>query len=198
MRRKDREMDRTFGLEVIDRAPYGVLSLPESDSNAYGVPLSLAREGEVLYFHAAKGGKKASLLCDGTQVHIVFVGETRIPTVLTQEEAAQAARNPKTFGLLTSKLFTTEYESAMVRGTVRQLREDAEKIHALRVICQRYTPQWMQFFPQAVESGLSATAVYAVAITDITAKRKRFDALGQEMKWQRTTPQEASEADEAD
>ena len=27
MRRKDREMDRTFGLEVIDRAPYGVLGL---------------------------------------------------------------------------------------------------------------------------------------------------------------------------
>jgi len=43
----------------------------------------------------------------------------------------------------------------------------------------------MHYFPQATRSGLGITAVYAVDITHLTAKRKKFDALGDEMKWQR-------------
>lgn len=185
MRRKDREMDRDYGLQVIDRAAYGVLSVMESDGQDYGIPLSIVREGDVLYFHAAKGGKKSDLLSDGTKVHVVFVGETRIPAVMTDAEAAEAARTPEKFGLLTSKLFTTEFESAMVQGVVRQLHADEEKTHALRLISQKYTPRWMPYFPQAIQSGLGITAVYAVGITRLTAKRKKFDALGEEMKSQR-------------
>ena len=185
MRRKDREMDREFGLQVIDRAAYGVLSIVDSDGSAYGVPLSLAREGDVLYFHAAQSGKKTDLLRDGAQAHVVFVGPTRIPNVMTQQEAADAAKTPAKFGDLTSKLFTTEFESAMVLGTIRQLVSDGEKTHGLWVIAQKFTPQWMPYFPQAVESGLAITAVYAIDITQVTAKRKKFDPTGQEMKWQR-------------
>jgi hypothetical protein len=185
MRRKDREMNRDFGLQVIDQAQYGVLSLPEGDGLAYGIPLSIAREGGTLYFHSAKSGKKTELIKDGAPVHITFVGECQVPCVMTESEAAEAARTPEQFGLLTSKLFTTEFSSAMVKGVIRCLSEDAEKTHALRVISQRFTPQWMGYFPQAIESGLKLTAVYAVDIKEITAKRKKFDAQGQEMKNQR-------------
>ena len=185
MRRKDREMDRAFGLQVIDKAWHGVLSLVEGEGLAYGIPLSIAREGETLYFHSAKSGKKTELIKDGTLVHITFVGDCQAPSVMTDEEAAEAAKSPETFGLLTSKLFTTEYASAMVKGVIRSLSDDAEKIHALKAIARKFTPRWMQYFPQAIESGLAATAVYAVDIQEITAKRKKFDAAGQEMKNQR-------------
>ncbi len=185
MRRKDREMDKAFGLTVIDKASYGILSLPDGEGMAYGIPLSIAREGDTLYFHAAKSGKKTALITDGALVHITFVGDCQVPSVMTASEADDAAKNPETFGLLTSKLFTTEFESAMVRGPVRLLQSDEEKIRGLRAIAQKFTPQWMPYFPQAIESGLKITAVYAVHIQDITAKRKKFDAQGQEMKFQR-------------
>ena len=119
------------------------------------------------------------------QAHVVFVGPTRIPNVMTQQEAADAAKTPAKFGDLTSKLFTTEYESAMVLGTIRQLASDEDKTHGLRVIAQKFTPQWMKYFPQAAENSLAITAVYAIDITRVTAKRKKFDPTGQEMKWQR-------------
>lgn len=186
MRRKDREMDRDFGLAVIDRAWHGVLSLMEEEGLAYGLPLSFAREGDRLYFHSAQSGKKTRLLKDGARVHIVFVGDCQAPDVMTEEQAAEAAKCPETFGLLTSKLFTAEFSSAMVRGTVRLLQTEEEKISGLRAIARKFAPRWMDYFPQAVESGLKVTAVYAVDIQEITAKRKKFDAQGREMKGQRT------------
>ncbi|MDD4081212.1 MAG: hypothetical protein PHP02_07345 [Eubacteriales bacterium] len=49
-------------------------------------------------------------------VHIVFVGEYRIPHLLPGHEAAEAAKYPEKFGILTSNLFAAEHESAMVSG----------------------------------------------------------------------------------
>lgn len=60
MRRKDREMNRDFGLQVIDQAQYGVLSLPEGDGLAYGIPLSIAREGAPFTSIPPKAGKRRS------------------------------------------------------------------------------------------------------------------------------------------
>ncbi|MDD4081213.1 MAG: hypothetical protein PHP02_07350 [Eubacteriales bacterium] len=47
-----------------------------------------------------------------------------------------------------------------------------------------YTPQWTAHFPQAIQSGLEAAAVYAIDIKEVTAKRKKFYTSVQEMKWQ--------------
>lgn len=191
MRRRDREMDRAFGQRVIDKASFGVLSLAEGDGLAYGLPLSIAREGDTLYFHSAKSGKKTTLIRDGAQVHIVFVGSCQVPSVMSDSEAAEIAEIPEKSGDLTSRLFTTEFESAMVRGTIRSLRSDEEKTHGLQVICRKFTPQWMAYFSQAVKSGLSLTAVYAVDIREISAKRKKYDVKGQEMRGSRWSADEA-------
>ncbi len=185
MRRKDREMDRSFGLEVIDRAQYGVLNLVDEDGKAYGVPLSIARDGEVLYFHSAKSGKKVDLIKDGSQVHLTFVGKSQVPDLITPEEVARLVELKEGYNVLTTKLFTTEFESAMVTGTIRSVESQEEKTRGLRVICEKYTPQWMQYFERALNDGLKVTAIYAIDIGEVTAKRKKFDANGEEMKWQR-------------
>ena len=52
MRRKDREMDATFALEVFDKAPYITVSFTKPDGSPYGVPLSLVRTDEkTFWFH---------------------------------------------------------------------------------------------------------------------------------------------------
>ena len=53
MRRKDREMSAEFGLSVIDKAQFGVLSLVNMENEVYSLPLSIARDGDRLYFHSA-------------------------------------------------------------------------------------------------------------------------------------------------
>ena len=62
MRRKDRERDRAFAYDVIDRCEYGVAAMAGEGGAPYCVPLSLVRLGDALYFHCALEGTKLDCL----------------------------------------------------------------------------------------------------------------------------------------
>jgi len=182
MRRKDREMDREFGLGIIDKARYGVLSMLDEENGPYGVPLSLVREGGTLYFHSAKEGKKVSGLAKNPRVSAAFVGDTKIPENYTNEELDEILQDESQAALLTSKVFTTEFESAIVTGTARLVADEEEKLRALRLICQKYTPAKMAYFDLAAKAGINRAVVYAIEIEGITAKRKKYGPDGAELK----------------
>lgn len=185
MRRKDREMSAEFGLEVIDRARYGIVSMVNKNNEPYGIPLSIVRDGSTLYFHSAKEGEKVKILETNPKVSIAFVGNTKIPENYTEEELSEIARDKSKAKLLISNVFTTEFESAIVRGKVKLVENEEEKIKAMRLICEKYTPSKMEYFPLAIEAGLGRANVYKVEIQEITAKRKKYDEKGEEMKWGR-------------
>lgn len=126
MRRKDREMDREFGLKVIDKSICGVLSTMDHGNVPYGIPLSIVRDGDTLYFHSAKNGKKVNIFEKSPKVSVVFVGETKIPEIYTNEELDKIIKDESKAGVLGSKVFTTEFESAIVVGQVK-LIEDEDK-----------------------------------------------------------------------
>lgn len=185
MRRKDREMNREFGIEVIDKAKYGVLSMVTEDNEPYGLPLSIVRDGENLYFHSAMDGKKVRIFTNNPDVSVVFVGETRIPENCTKEELDEIAKDETKASLLISKVFTTEYESAIVRGKVKPVEDEQEKIKAMKLICKKYTPAKMDYFDMAIKAGLKRAKVYRIEIEELKAKRKKYDIHGEEMKWRR-------------
>lgn len=182
MRRKDREMSGDFGIEIIDKAKYGVLSMVAGDKEPYGVPLSIVRDGNNLYFHSAADGKKVRTLANSPNVGIVFVGEVKIPENCTKEQLDEITKDESGTALLISKVFTTEYESAIIRGRVKLVEDEQEKIKAMRLICEKHTPTKMDYFDMAVKTGLRRTNVYKIEIKEIKAKRKKYDAHGEEMK----------------
>ena len=185
MRRKDREMDREFGLKVIDKTRYGILSMIDDGGEPYGLPLSIVRDKDKLYFHSAKAGKKVKILEESPRVSVAFVGETKIPENYSKEELDAMVEDKSKAVLLISRVFTTEFESAIVRGKVEEVKEDKEKIHALKLICEKYTQTKMDYFPTAIEAGLKRVNVYSIKIEEISAKRKKYDKEGEEMKWGR-------------
>ena len=81
MRRKDREMGRDFGLTIIDKSQYGVLSVTDLNDQPYAIPLSVVRKDDWLYFHSAKSGTKVDLLQSGATVCVTFVGKVNVPEV---------------------------------------------------------------------------------------------------------------------
>lgn len=163
MRRKDREMDKEFALEMADKCEYAVLSMAEPDLTPYCVPLSIVRDGGFIYFHCAKAGKKSDILKKNPKVCISCVGDTH----------------------RMENKFTTEYESAIIFGTAQEVSEDEEKIHALKILCERHTPMNMAEFDEAIKRSLSVTAIWRVSIDEITGKRKKYDKEGIEMKYGR-------------
>ncbi|MDR2633416.1 MAG: pyridoxamine 5'-phosphate oxidase family protein [Treponema sp.] len=151
MRRKDREMPRDFAEAVIDRCKYAVLATVNADGSPYGIPLSIVREGQWVYFHSAREGRKIDNMSAQNRVCLCCVGETRIP----------------------EGRFTMEYTSAVVFGTAEAVSREDEKIHALRLLCLRYTPAAMEGFDTAIARQLSRTGVWKVHIDEISGKQNR-------------------------
>ena len=150
MRRKDRERDKAFALDVIDRCEYGVAALAVEGDTPYCIPLSLVRAGEELYFHCALEGTKLDLLRKNPRVCISFVASNVAAT----------------------DAFTTYFQSAVVVGTAYEITEDAKRIEALRVICRKLTPANMADFDNAIARSLGRTGVWGVHMEEVTGKEK--------------------------
>lgn len=184
MRRKDRQMSKKFGMDIIDKSKYGIISMIDEDK-AYGLPLSIVRDGEFLYFHSAKDGRKTEVLAKKPSVSVAFVGEVKVPENFTKDELDEIARDDSKAVVLISSVFTTEFESTIVSGKVNLVENQDEKIKAMKLICEKYTSEKMQYFDMAIKAGLNRTNVYKIKIGDVSSKRKKYDMSGKEMKWER-------------
>lgn len=160
MRRKDREMDYSFGNYVLDKAQYLTLSMIDNKGLPYAVILSMVRMEDKLYFHSAKTGKKVDLLNENPQVYVTGAVDLKI----------------------ISEKFTTEFASVSISGAAKEILEDEKKIEVLRAICQKYTPDNMDHFDSAIKRSLKVTAIWEIEIQSLTSKRKKYDVNGQELK----------------
>ncbi len=185
MRRKDREMSIEFGNEVIDKSRCGFISMIDEENEPYGIPLSIVRDENTLYFHSATDGRKVKILEKNPNVNVTFVGEVKVPENYTKNELDEIVKDESKAVLLISSVFTTEYESAVVKGKVKLVEDEEEKIKAMKLICEKYTPIKMDYFNMAIKAGLKRTNVYRIEIEEIKAKRKKYDIHGEEMKWGR-------------
>lgn len=151
MRRKDREMDECFALSVADKCEYAVLSLIAPEGKPYAIPLSVVRDGENMYFHCAMEGEKIDCMRANPNGCMVCVGDTQV-----QEHK-----------------FTTKFESAIIKGQLAEVTEESEKIHALKILCEKFAPTNMHDFDNAIKQSLSRTAIWKMSIDEITGKYKQ-------------------------
>ncbi|MDO5707120.1 MAG: pyridoxamine 5'-phosphate oxidase family protein [Andreesenia angusta] len=185
MRRKDREMSEEFALRIIDKSIYANLTTIDSEGLPYTIPISVAREGKSVYMHSAKEGTKIDNIKNNNFAIMTFVGDTKIPDPITESEYKKAVEEGKAGKYLLSKKFTTEFESAVARGKISIVESDEEKIKGLRLISEKYTPENMPYFDNAIKVSLNIVNVIRFDIESIKGKRKKFDKNGEEMKWQR-------------
>lgn len=151
MRRKDRQMPEDFAWEVVDKCEYAFLAMTAEDGGPYGLPVTIVRDGRAVYFHSAMEGRKTVCLRQHPRVCLTCVGDTRVP----------------------EGKFTTLFESAVAFGTAAEVTAEEEKIHALRLLCQHHTPDNMADFDRAIAASLRRTAIWKIAVEEITGKAKR-------------------------
>ena len=152
MRRKDRKKSSEFALLVIDKCAYSVMATVNPDGSPYCIPISLAREGEWLYFHCAHDGQKIENLKHSNRVCVTCVGDVKVV--------------PRDFGI--------EYESAVINGTASEVTAREEKVSALAVISRRYTPDDMDIFDEVISRNLDRTAVWKIHIDEISGKGRKL------------------------
>lgn len=147
MRRKDREKDAAFAWEVFDSASFGVLSLRDGEGG-YGVPISPARIGETVYFHCAQEGKKLDCIARWPQASLAVCEVTG------------------------TDYFACNYRSAILRGKISRVEDEAEKAAALRAVTGRYCPGDLADFDHYLPPRLKTTAVYRMDVSEITGKER--------------------------
>ncbi|MCQ2218027.1 MAG: pyridoxamine 5'-phosphate oxidase family protein [Paludibacteraceae bacterium] len=168
MRKESREMSAEWAMGVLIKAPYVTVSMTEEDGTPYAVPLSLARVGEVFYFHCALEGKKLDILRKNPRVCLSAVSKCK-PTVGPKDGS-----------------FTLEFNSAIAFGVAEIVEAEDEKIEALRAVCERFLPQHMDAFDTSIARSLARTAVVRIRLTEPpVGKRKQYDKNGDEMKYGR-------------
>lgn len=168
MRRKSREMDSAWALEVMRRAPYITVSFTREDGSAYGLPLSLASaEDDTWYFHCAPEGMKLDAIKANPKVCLSAVARC-VPTM---------SKDGK---------FTLQFRSATAFGEASLVSDDLEKTRALRTICERFLPEHMDKFDESVKKSLARTTVVRIKLTEPpVGKRKEYDSTGEELSWRR-------------
>ncbi len=149
MRKANRQKDASWALEVFDRAPYVTISFVTPDGMPYGLPLSVVRKDEVtFYFHCASKGEKIDCLCSNPSVWLSAVSRC-------SPKYEEGKNN-----------FTEYYHSATAQGKAELVTDDTEKIEALRLLCQRFLPKYMDHFEDAIHRSLDITAVVRITLQE--------------------------------
>ena len=149
MRKASRQKSAEWALEVFDKAPFVTVSMTRPDGTPYGRPLSLVRrDKETFYFHCAGEGEKIDCLRANPVVSLSAVSKC---TPEFEEEKLN---------------FTEHYHSAVAIGRAETVTDTAEKTEALRLLCQRFLPKYMNHFEEAINRSLDRTTVIKITLTE--------------------------------
>ena len=148
MRRKDRERDVSFAMEILSDCEYATLATINTDGTPYCIPISIVTADNVIYFHCATEGQKLINISKNNSVCISCVRHTR----------------------LVPEKFSLEYESAVVTGTCSIVSDNEKKIEALKKIAEKYAKSAMEHADEKIAKSLHKISVCKVDIINITGK----------------------------
>ena len=149
MRKASRMKDPAWALEVFDKAPYVTVSMTRHDGTPYGLPLSLVRKDErTFYFHCADEGEKIDCLKANPVISLSAVSRC-MPKFEEEKEN-----------------FTEYFHSAVAIGKAERVTDNEEKTEALRLLCERFLPKYMNHFDNAIARSLDRTTVIKITLTE--------------------------------
>jgi nitroimidazol reductase NimA-like FMN-containing flavoprotein (pyridoxamine 5'-phosphate oxidase superfamily) len=150
MRKKDKSMAER---EIIDSIIHGsqICHLACSlDDQPYVIPISFGYDGQIVYFHTARAGKKNDIFHKNPRVCLSF--ETNINLVTDNKIACG---------------WTFDYQSVIATGKIKEVSDIELKNAGLIQIMLHYSGKdW-----EMPEREISKTTIWQVKIETITGKR---------------------------
>lgn len=155
VRRGDRLLDCERAREILQSGEYGVLSMVEERDGevaAYGIPINYAWDGsDYIYFHCALQGHKLESMDANSNVSLCVVGCTDV----------------------ISHKFTTGYESIIIRGEIVQNLSPEERMKALELVLDKYSPQDKEVGMKYAAKSFDRTEILRLRIDTISGKSKK-------------------------
>lgn len=157
VRRQDRLLDLESATRIIKEGEFCILSMVETDvediKRGYGIPISYVWDGDdCIYFHCAPAGHKLCCIDSNPNISLCIVGQTKV----------------------ISNKFTTAYESVIIRGKVIRNLPEQERMRALEMILDKYSPNDKEVGLKYAEKSFHRTEILKVEIKSVSAKAKRI------------------------
>ncbi len=150
VRRQARLLPEEKAIRLLKEGEYGVLSLITPEG-AYGIPISYVWDGaDCIYCHCAPEGRKLRAIAHSPKVSFCVVGRTNV----------------------LSDKFTTEYESIVVTGTARIGLPADERMKALELILDKYSPNDKEVGMKYAEKSFGRTEIIRLDIDSVSGKAK--------------------------
>ncbi len=151
VRRKDRVLEDEPARRLLEAGEYGFLAMGSPEGYGYGIPMSYAADGERIYFHCAPEGHKLDAIREDGRVSFCVVGRTQV----------------------IPHQFTTAYESVHVFGRIEIVEDEAERLHALRLLVAKYSPEYRETAEKYIAASSRRTCVLRLDIEHLSGKCKR-------------------------
>ena len=153
VRRQDRLLEDESAIKLLETGEYGVLSMISTDGSAYGIPISYAWDKQsAIYLHCAPEGEKLRNIAQDSTVSFCIVGQTEV----------------------ISNQFTTAYESLVLRGKAVKITEREERMHALELILDKYSPNDKEVGMKYAEKSFDRTAIIRIDVETFSGKTKKI------------------------
>lgn len=152
IRRKERAVPEETARRLLENGEYGILSMCGANAYGYGIPISYVLEKDHFYFHCAPEGFKLDSLALNDRVSFCVVGATKV----------------------IPRQFSTAYESAIAFGRIATVSEDTERIHALRLLGAKYSPDFPAEAEKYIGVSLHRTHILRLDIEHLSGKAKRI------------------------
>jgi len=112
-------MDETSATRLLREGEYGFLAMQAENGGGYGIPLNYVWDNKgAIYLHCAREGRKLRCLEFCNDITFCVVGHTH----------------------LLPGQFSTEYESILLTGTAHAALSAEERMKALELILDKYSP----------------------------------------------------------
>ena len=149
MRRRDKEIGSREEIDAIIRSAEICRLAFAADYEPYVVPVSFGYDGEALYIHTAKTGRKIDFIERNDRVCFEF--ETNVRLHKDERDACK---------------WTFSFASVIGYGTISELTAIEEKAAGLNRIMEHYSGREWTIEPAAV----ATTRVWRIAVESVTGK----------------------------
>ena len=148
MKRQDLALTQEETFAIVDEAEYAVLSLVDSDGRPYGIPMDYVRQGNNLYFHGSKEGRKVDSMKSNPRACAVIIGDAKVI--------------PHKFG--------REYKSAVIEGSIELINEPELKRQVMTWVIESKSPDYIEKGKVVIEKLLSRVLIYKMNMEIVSGK----------------------------
>lgn len=152
IRRQDRLLEELPARILLETGKFGILSIYSEEEGVYGFPVNYVWDGnDAIYLHCAPEGRKLNIIKKSNQVSFCIVGKTNV---------------------LANK-FTTEYESIILNGKAELNLPEKERMDALTLFINKYSPQFKEIGKNYAEKSFHRTEIIKLVISNWSGKCKK-------------------------